>query len=965
MMELLAAIEHRVPSIFSNPEENRGDRIMDAAMAQALHSKAEPALRAAGLDLLQRRVRSFDPSIRQRLFLAPPPATLPLTTTFGSDTERLTIFRKGLEICLVKERRIGVMRTAAETSSSAADQTQDAKLALGVLLALLVLRQGQCSPSLLTHVVQYLHKPLVIADRWAWVDIELPETVRSSAQLRRVLMDPATAAAWVCASQLACVLPSTQAAKSADRREFYRALAESSLKLLQKKVQPHADTHHPLPTFTLKSLCAAQAQQLRIQTMPLIATYAEGAITSSSLTADTWARLLGFRSPPPATEVEQKQPPLTDPQALTGVSAHPRETSSTPDLPMQLDSGEMDEYGFLAELRDLMQRPRAEWDGALSELATQQSSIAGSDSPFYLAVRWLHHLATQRVNKGKRLSDGTLRHYRSLLVARLVAVMPSHLEGLDEDELTDLYQSLTQSVVSQQQAGRIIAAARDFDRFVRTHCLPSLPKARLPGFIAGAYAISSRIITNGEYDQAVAMTNDQSLSFADPMQALQTQVFLALAFRLGMRRSEILGLRVRDIHWGTKPALLVRVNALRDLKTQNARRVLPLDALWKQTELKWLQLLMDGRSPDAYLFHSTTSPSKAELENHPVVLKVNQLLAKVTGDDDLHPHNLRHSFATLALLGMLSADLEIDKHPYAESWMRTAMVSAERLNKTILGDLHRLAARGSAIAMVMGHGHETTTYEHYVHSLDLLLFFASNRQLREETKERRDHLQKGEVALLTALLGYQPTTRIESDDPAAQLKRLAGLAPERCSFCMPLRAAATATTSATAAPALLTLKQLMNLPDAEEKRGFPVKQAELDTAVAVIQLINDWCRLNLAKTVELLSLWNRSLLANDNWSSLSAEDAMRVLKLLGELGLAFDQIDVVRVWTPPKSRRDMEQPLLTLSDRSKALKTGQGRFWIRIPDPRRRGEVVKRHKTQAAVTWVFTRALEALELTSE
>jgi len=388
--------------------------------------------------------------------------------------------------------------------------------------------------------------------------------------------------------------------------------------------------------------------------------------------------------------------------------------------------------------------------------------------------------------------------------------------------------------------------------------------------------------------------------------------------------------------------------------------VLPLDALWKQTELKWLQQLMEGRSSDAYLFHSTTSPSKAELENHPVVLKVNQLLAKATGDDDLHPHNLRHSFATLALLGMLGADLEIDKHPYAESWMRTAIVSAERLNKTILGDLHRLAARGSAIAMMMGHGHETTTYEHYVHCLDLLLFFASYRQLREETKERRDHLQKGEVALLTALLGYQPTTRIESDDPAAQLKRLAVLAPERCSFCTPLRAQATATAPIATAPALLTLKQLMSLPDAGKKRGFPVKQAERDTALSVIQLINQWRQADARRTSDLLSLWCASLLAKDDWSSLSAEDAKRLLKLFDDVSLPTAWVEVIKVWTPAKSRRDRSQPLVSASDRKAALAVGQGRFWIRIPDPRRRGKGVKRSRTQSAVTWVLVSASQIL-----
>ncbi|EQD65623.1 hypothetical protein B1A_08500, partial [mine drainage metagenome] len=241
------------------------------------------------------------------------------------------------------------------------------------------------------------------------------------------------------------------------------------------------------------------------------------------------------------------------------------------------------------------------------------------------------------------------------------------------------------------------------------------------------------------------------------------------------------------------------------------------------------------------MFFGSDPPTDKMLESHPVIAKINDLLERVTGDRRLHPHNLRHSAATLTLFGALSPDLQLGEHPYLMPWMKAAMKHSAPIESAISGALHRRSGRGSAIATLMGHGSELTTYEHYVHCLDLLLFLDTWHG-RYDQGPRHDKGRLGplrhESAQLLVLLGYSTATRIEMKDPVALLRRIGERYPKAAVL---LESTATSTPDrvpGAAAPALPTrfsLKHLCGLPGAETQEGFPRQQAELDAVAGLLQ----------------------------------------------------------------------------------------------------------------------------------
>jgi hypothetical protein len=428
------------------------------------------------------------------------------------------------------------------------------------------------------------------------------------------------------------------------------------------------------------------------------------------------------------------------------------------------------------------------------------------------------------------------------------------------------------------------------------------------------------------------------------------RAYLVLGFRLGLRRGEILGLQVGDIHWGPEPLLYVRKNPHRSLKTRNAPRLLPLSALTGE-ERAILEQLTNERGAEQFLFFDAP-PTAADLESPAVVARVSDLLFRVSGDPAMHGHNLRHSFATWGLLGMLGPDLGIDVHPYAEPWMRRTVNFGSRLHRDLSGSLHRLGGRGSALATALGHGSEITSFQHYVHCLDLLLFLATNRSQHDETfgpQGTRDRFRTNEPALVTALAGYAPTSRLPTDDIAALLSVLVNGAGGAFHSYSPARRAVS---TAVATSRLPRFVQLLADPKIRAVPGRPKQQGELDSASAFLDTLSGVDGPQYDVMLEALRLWDRYALSDNLWASFSAEDAGRFLDLWRE---CFPDVQpvVMHVHTP-RGERSPKKELIATNKVRRALKRKFGRFWIRVPDEK------PGQSKQGAVGWVICALVRAL-----
>lgn len=994
MLKTLTKIINRVSEVLIDPQNAGGARVMSAATAALTNPKIDHPLRVAALTQLQKRMLVVDPATPKRLFLNAPSTRSTIATSIAADLEALEAFDAALERHILQTRPGTALRIArpdtvepAETAEQAgtaeaaataqtAQTTETVETAapaapavtavtdptralesLGLLLSMLVVRLGQGSITLLEELTRALAsgaKP-VIARHWAWLDVNL--NIGGRPQLRRVLLDPATFAAVLIAHDHAADLPRpAKHFKARRRNNFYRSLARSAFLSFQKTI---ADKHDPAWMASLDRLCTCAVQRLQLVTMPLLASYARGDVASSSLEPGTWARLIGCLPMPqevPPAMASEGSDDLGD-AGLSGI-----DPGGDEDLQEQLTAGALDENGLIVELRHVMDGPRSTWGVALDAIVDRLNAEGVESETAALVVSWLRFLAVDRTSKTKMLADGSVRHYRGLIVNRLLVLLPPNLSAVDAETLEDAYLDVIQSRRSTEQTGRIVSALASFDRYVRRDHLPLLPTVDLPGFESAAYGVSNRIITEPEYRDGLRMIADGSIVLPDEAARRRLVAYWGLAFRTGTRRSEMLGLTASDVG---EERIAIRKNDYRGLKTGNARRILPVVAL-DAVAIEALRALDRDEGSDAALFFDH-APSRTDFESAAVIGHAKLLLKRVAGDADLTAHNLRHSIASLHLIGVLGKELRLRSHPCKEPWMEAAIVQAERVDAAISGELHRKAGRGNALSMLLGHGSELTTFEHYCHGFDLLLYVAcwSGRfDPRARRPERHLHPLRQETSQLLALLGYAETTRVETGDASALLMRIADRRPggvvilEKRPVSHPHEAlsADPASPSAPApTPALPTLNELIDW-DPLFRHGHPRLQSQRDLAVGMHTALSLAYRDRRDAVVDLISDWSAARSGGSDWATMQPDDARR---WVASARSTLPRVPIeVQHQRKTKRRRTIKTGIRQVRS-PRDLRSNAGIWFVRLGDirgkasPRSPAGSVPRSHSQATITWLM------------
>ncbi len=223
------------------------------------------------------------------------------------------------------------------------------------------------------------------------------------------------------------------------------------------------------------------------------------------------------------------------------------------------------------------------------------------------------------------------------------------------------------------------------------------------------------VITIDEYREALLrLDNDiQKASSEDRRQLLRARkLFLMLAFRTGMRRSEILALEKSDFDLSSPYGMLrIEHKPHNRLKTQHAVRSIPLKYLMPDDEWQTMQGIF-ATIPAERLFTYRNPDNQ-------IVRPLIRLLREVSGNKAFVVHHLRHSFATWTYLKIrcarnsaLAERFAFLPTTYAE--LRHANQLAGKLisSNTTQSDLFY-------IAMLMGHSSPMVSIANYLHGIDL------------------------------------------------------------------------------------------------------------------------------------------------------------------------------------------------------------------------------------------------------
>jgi integrase len=396
------------------------------------------------------------------------------------------------------------------------------------------------------------------------------------------------------------------------------------------------------------------------------------------------------------------------------------------------DAGELEDEtdiqpGWLHELR----RAFHEAPSVIKELSTIRDRGTQPASRF---AEFGLSLLAQPGPGGQPLARSTVRRY-CLLVARRFGsrLGDSDPKTLPIDKLEDLYREaldddwnddspgIEQQKLRRNKRSTITALAR-FHRFLDVGPLEEL-KDVLKN--RGLVPVDANFISVDEYQNVLDHISGPD-GPDDPHWRQTMRLVVMLAFRCGLRRREALYLNLNDFD----PAdhLHIRRNELRELKTSNAQRSIPLEVFLAPSELgelkeyiSKLRRMSEKSTSQTLQLLFPASPKRPSIPINEVRMMrdIHRALRSTLNDSSLRLHHLRHSFATLVTAKLFSGSRSFLQrffrhHPETLTWL----AERDSFRKKLFGTQDITSLDLQAVALLLGHGDPETSVEHYIHSND-------------------------------------------------------------------------------------------------------------------------------------------------------------------------------------------------------------------------------------------------------
>ena len=399
------------------------------------------------------------------------------------------------------------------------------------------------------------------------------------------------------------------------------------------------------------------------------------------------------------------------------------------------------EHDWLIDLCMLMEQPtnEASWLAETDLLGARLQDYAESFAPGSYQLTYVEWLAQMHANpppgergKQRATAEGIFKLCAPRLLNQLGPRGPQHV---DLEELEEAYRVILDDSDLNEPIEQIARGLRVFHNFIVgrygvRHL--SNPRETL-GEEAALMPVDATVISIDEYFAAVDWLEDQLAVGADPVDLRMCRMVLMLAFRGGMRRGEIFGLRLCDIHDQGGLHLIVRPFAGHRLKTKAATRNIHIDPMLSSRERRWLREWVSRRLEETSLSSDESSANCCRLicrganplafaSIQGVVRRAVHALHAATQDPRIHLHHLRHAGGSWLWLKLRAPD-----YPTLSSLLRPMprlcheLRSVRRLRVMLCG-----AAAGPArgytytVSAVLGHASPATSLAHYLHVDDFI-----------------------------------------------------------------------------------------------------------------------------------------------------------------------------------------------------------------------------------------------------
>lgn len=356
-------------------------------------------------------------------------------------------------------------------------------------------------------------------------------------------------------------------------------------------------------------------------------------------------------------------------------------------------------------------------ENAIADL--ENLALKTSNQMTHRLIGWLIELV-----KAMGLKQQSVLQYAQSIAKPIIEMSKyEDVEEFDADDFEDFYAAVLELKSDRSEAYR----AKLLYRFHQYQIVEyGVEDVDIP-YLVSKEKVSAKLLSTGLF-QAILNAIDARL---DSTHAVIFKLIYIIAYRTGMRKSEILGLTYFDIErlGGTELNLIVRANRHRSIKSSSSRRRVLLSALLKPDELNmFLDYLAITRPSQDRLGQSVFSLSGTDfpLDNHLPLNLLKEIIKDIVSEDHGFTfHSLRHTACTnLSLIICGNGELVKAFTDYSE-------VDIERIKLAQFGKRGEEQLGWYGLSSIMGHLTPETTFKNYHH----LGFLMATYQLNQSSHE--------------------------------------------------------------------------------------------------------------------------------------------------------------------------------------------------------------------------------------
>lgn len=443
--------------------------------------------------------------------------------------------------------------------------------------------------------------------------------------------------------------------------------------------------------LSLKTVITAAAHYLRTRgAIPQhLVDYMQLTLRSDSLTESCWTRLLG-KKPHPLS--------LGHEQALLAARrkadrVQPRDYKRPDAIKRILDAGKSE-------------TPQGKHKAVLS--CIEMLRAEGIAPAHAILVDWVEWMIT--IN---HVEVSTAKGYLANLCRPLLATLESPDLNFDNP---DRWEILVEDMLRDEMShSKLINAVYKMSEYLGYRHGGSFAHK---GF-SDAAIVNAWVITEHEKNQAIdIIQRDHELS--DPALVAQARNLIELAYYLGCRKWEILGLAFEEVQGFREPILSLRDNSIRRVKTNCSNRQVPL-ALAQHANFypAWREQCTPPKgalSTDGIL--ETIGFDLANKEPK-LIRAVNKALQTAARSKEVSIHTLRHSCINRLMLSIEWPHLDIGELASLPYFQEVA-ADAARVRSIIVRPSTMDFLEHKTVSAIAGHLSFATTAAHYFHFYDVL-----------------------------------------------------------------------------------------------------------------------------------------------------------------------------------------------------------------------------------------------------